>query len=149
MKETCRITREEFNAETGETTVTITTDFGSFTGVTKIDGIDAEYPSLFHGYEIASAKAHRKWARAMKVIIREKMRALNSIIKQMPNCANPQPGSHEAQLVRKEYEAAVEEYELWSRREIAMTESIKNRIKARDMIMLRYANAKENSDKTE
>ena len=142
MKETCRITREEFNAETGVTTVTIVTDFGSFTGVTKIDGIDAEYPSLFHGYEIASAKAHRKWARAMKVIIREKMRALNSIIKQMPNCANPQPGSHEAQLVSKEYE-------LWSRREIAMTESIKNRIKARDMIMLRYAQAKENSDKTE
>lgn len=138
MRETYTIIKEKYDTNTGETIVTINTDFGSFTGVTKIDDIDINYPSLFQGFEIALGKAQRKWAKTMAIIYREKVRTLKAISKQFSNHSNPQPGSHEAILVWKELEKAEKEYSLWKKRIKVMDKAITDRISARDKLVKNY-----------
>ena len=140
------ITEEKFDTNTGVTTVTINSNHGSFTGSVKLDDMDAEYPSMFHAYELALAKAQRKYAKAMLIICREKRDALNGILKQFWNCANPQPGSHEAQLVRKAYEEAVNDVLLWAKRIENTSFYITSRIKSRDKLVAGYNSKKENKD---
>ena len=60
MTDKYTIIKENFDTITGITTVIISTHLGHFEGITVIDNIDAEYPSVYQGYEIALAKALRK-----------------------------------------------------------------------------------------
>jgi hypothetical protein len=149
MKENYTVIKETFDTNTGVTTVTINTDFGAFTGTTAMDDIDAVYPSVHHAYAIALAKAQRKWAKAMIIICREKVRALEGIIKQFPICSNPQPGSHEAQLVRMALEEAAHQLYLWTKRRDVMSEYITDRIKSRDKIVEKYNLQKSITDKND
>jgi hypothetical protein len=146
MKENYVIVNESFDTKDGVTTVIINTNYGAFSGSVKLDDMDAEYPSMFHATELALAKAQRKFAKTMLVICREKRDAINGIIKQFWNCANPQPGSHEAQLVRKAYEEAVKEVELWQNRIENISLYIVSRIKSRDALVEKYNSKKESKD---
>lgn len=138
MKENFEIIKENFNTTTGETIIVINTNYGTFSGVTKIDEIDAQYPSIYHASEIALAKAQKKWAKAMIIMIREKMKSIHSIIKQFPDCPFPQPNSHEARLVFSAYKETKKELEQWTKRLHNLNQYIISRIKVRDMMVKKY-----------
>ena len=57
MKSNFTIIKEEYNPNTYETTVTIHTNLGDFTGYTVADEIDSQYPSIHNGNAIAMNKA--------------------------------------------------------------------------------------------
>jgi hypothetical protein len=145
MKETFTIIEEEFNTATGVTTVSINTDYGVFTGQTKLDDMDAEYPSVFQGYEIALAKAQRKWAKAMVIIIREKIQPLKAVISQTnwywTNTEKPVFGQTSL-LVNREIEKWEKELTKWQNRIKAMDKAINDRIAARDKLVKAYLDKK-------
>jgi hypothetical protein len=149
MKDRYSIINEEFDTLTGTTTVTINTDYGTFTGKTKLDNIDAEYPSIFHANEIALAKALRKYAKHMALITREKLQPLYAIVKQYAWTAkntNTLPWGHVVLLISREIEKLEKELDLWQKRIEATSSMITNRITARDKIIKTYYKNKDNNN---
>ena len=142
MLDNFQILKEEYNPETFETTVVINTNYGAFSGSTAADEIDAQYPSQFQGYEIALAKAQRNWAKTMKLICKQNINTLRGIIKQFSNHSKPQPGCHEAVLVRRALEEQQKEYELWTTRIEKLSQYIKNRVVSRDRLVKTYLDKK-------
>lgn len=141
MKDKYKIIKEEFDTITGITTVIINTDCGAFTGSVKLDDIDAQYPSIYHANELALSKALRKYAKQMALITREKIKPLKAVMKQ---CSYINQHSYEYPygratfLIRKEIEKLEEELKLWNKRIEVMTNTINQRIAARDKIVKIY-----------
>ena len=142
MRDNFTIIKEDFNEETGVTTVTINTNYGLYVGKTTIDEIDKNYPSVFQGAAIALAKAQRKWAKAMIMICREKVLLLKRIISQFKNTPNAQFGSHEAQRVFGHLEEEEKELALWKKRKEVLDKQIKDRVAARDKLVKAYLDKK-------
>ena len=141
MKDRYTIIKEEFNSTTGETIVIINTDIGAFTGKVTIDGIDEKYPSLYHSHELALAKALRKYAKQMVVIIREKIQPLKAVLNQ---CLYVAAHSEEivygkaTYLIKKELAKLEKDLAMWKNRVSAMSKTIENRIEARERIFKSY-----------
>lgn len=142
MKDRYTIIKEEFDTNTGITTVTINTDCGAFTGTVKLDDIDAKYPSVFHAYELALSKALRKYAKQMVLITREKLQPLYAVLKQCRwvdnNSYNIVVWSQATYLIHKEIDKLENELSIWNKRIEAMSTVIKERISARDKLVKRY-----------
>jgi hypothetical protein len=141
MKDRYTIIKEEFNSTTGETVVVINTDIGAFTGKTVLDNIDAEYPSLYHSHELALAKALRKYAKQMVVVIKEKMQPLNAVLNQ---CLYVAAHSEEivygkaTYLIKKELAKLEKDLAMWKNRVSAMSKTITDRIETRDRLVKTY-----------
>ena len=141
MKDRYKIIKEEFDTITGITTVTINTDYGAFTGSVKLDDIDAQYPSIYHANELALSKALRKYAKQMALITREKLQPLRAIMNQcewVDNNSDNIVWSQATYLIRKEIEKLEKELKLWNTRAVVMTNTINQRIAARDKIVKTY-----------
>lgn len=141
MKDRYTIIKEEFNSTTGETVVTINTDVGAFTGRVILDDIDAQYPSIYHSHELALAKALRKYAKQMVIIIKEKMQPLNAILNQ---CLYVAAHSEEkvygkaTYLIKKELAKLEKDLTMWNNRVNVMSKTITDRIEARDKLVKAY-----------
>ena len=141
MKDRYTIIKEDFNTATGETIVTINTDIGSFTGKVVLDDIDAQYPSIYHSHELALAKALRKYAKQMVIIIKEKMQSLNAV---MAQCLYVAAHSEEivygkaTYLIKKELAKLEKDLTMWNNRVNAMSKTIKDRIETRDRLVKTY-----------
>ena len=141
MKDRYTIIKEEFNSTTGETIVIINTDIGAFSGRVVIDDIDAKYPSIYHSYELALAKALRKYAKQMTIIIKEKMQPLNAVLTQcvfVDNHSNKIVFGKATYLIRKEIIKLEKELKLWENRINATSKMIKDRIAVRDRLVQEY-----------
>ena len=141
MKDKYSIIKEEFDTLTGVTTVIINTSYGAFTGSVKIDDIDAQYPSVFHASELALSKALRKYAKQMVVITREKIQSLEAVLSQcifVNHQSDDQVYGQATFLIRKEIEKLEKELKLWNTRMVVMTNTINQRIAARDKIVKAY-----------
>ena len=141
MKDRYKIIKEEFDTITGTTTVTINTDYGAFTGSVKLDDIDAQYPSIYHANELALSKALRKYAKQMALITREKLQPLKAVMNQckwVDNNSSNIVWSQATYLIRKEIEKLEKELKLWNTRMVVMTNTINQRIAARDKIVKAY-----------
>lgn len=138
MRDNYTIIKEEFNKETGVSTVTINTHYGAFTGITKMDELDAKYPSTFQGCEIALSKALKKFTKAVITILKEKIKTLRELVH----------SGIKSRPLFKEIKKLEQEKEMWENRYVSLGSCIKTRVESRDMIIKRIA-AKNNSDKTE
>lgn len=149
MKDRYTIINEEYDVLTGITTVTINTNCGAFTGTTKMDNTDAEYPSIFHANEIALAKALRKYAKQMIIITREKIQPLEAVLSQcifVNHHSDDQVYGKATFLIRKEIEKLQKELDLWQKRVKATSSMITSRITARDKIIKTYYKNKDKKD---
>lgn len=138
------ITREDYDAITGITTVTINTHIGQFTGTTKIDEIDAEYPSVFQGHEIALAKALRKYAAAACIVLKNEIKTLSSMIKQA--FTHSSKVTHPIKIMIATRKERQKELELWKRRIEVLSQRITNRIATRDRLVKKYSEKKDQQD---
>ena len=146
MKDRYTIIKEEFDTNTGITTVTINTDCGAFTGTVKLDDIDAKYPSVYHANELALSKALRKYAKQMALITKEKMKPLYAVMEQckwVDNNSSNLVWSQATYLIRKEIEKLEKELKLWNNRVEVMSKTIKMRIAARDRLIKAYLDKNE------
>ena len=130
----------EIAYDTGAYEVIINTHLGAFKGFTEPDEIDVKYPSIYHASEIALAKALRKFAEAATAQLKREIYLIESMIKQVTDNAfdyydldNSSFRSMNGTLKQKR-----KEYEKWSKRVTALSESIINRIAARDKIVAKY-----------
>lgn len=141
MKESFEIIKEEYNPTTGETIVTVNTNYGAFTGIVKLDDIDAQYPSLYQGHELALSKALRKYAKQMIVIIREKIQPLKAVLAQC-NWVNENTNDFvygkATYLIKKEIQKLEKELTIWQKRVDAMSSTILTRINTRDRLVKTY-----------
>lgn len=141
MKDNYTIEKEIFDTATGITTITINTNYGSFTGSVKLDDIDAQYPSLYHAKELALLKALRKYAKQVIIIIKEKIKTLNSILLQcewLDNETEYQPWGKATFLIRKEIENLEKDLKKWNDNKELVSNAIVSRITTRDKIVKRY-----------
>lgn len=136
MTDKYSIIREDYDVVTGITTVTINTHIGAFTGTTKIDDIDAKYPSMFQGCEIALSKALRKYAVAACTILKNEIKTISGMIKQAFTHASKV--NHTIRILLETKKEKQKELSLWTRRVAALSDAIKARINARDVIIKRY-----------
>lgn len=127
--------------------IAINTHLGVFVGYTEADEIDTKYPSLYHASEIALAKALRKFAKAAIKELNREIAVIDGMIKQACDMADgPEDIDNSSfrimngTLKQKKKEAAK-----WAARVLALTNSIKGRITARDKIVAGYIE----KDKTE
>lgn len=130
----------EIAYDTGAYEVIINTHLGAFKGFTEPDEIDVKYPSIYHASEIALAKALRKFAEAATAQLKREIYLIESMIKQVTDNAfdyydldNSSFRTMNGTLKQKR-----KEYEKWSKRVTALSESIINRIAARDKIVAKY-----------
>jgi hypothetical protein len=72
----------DYNAETGESVVTIHTEEGNFTGRARLHPADADNASRFFGCQIAEQRAAIKWHKAQLRILREQEAAIFAFIKE-------------------------------------------------------------------
>ena len=131
---------DEIAYKTGAYEVIINTHLGVFKGCTEPDEIDAKYPSIYHASEIALAKALRKYAEAAVSLLKREIKLLENMIKQVTDNAidycdvdNSSFRTMNGTLKQKR-----KEYERWSKKVSSLSESIKNRIAARDRIVANY-----------
>lgn len=130
----------EIAYDTGAYEVIINTHLGAFKGFTEPDEIDVKYPSIYHASEIALAKALRKFAEAATAQLKREIYLIESMIKQVTDNAfdyydldNSSFRTMNGTLKQKK-----KEYEKWSKRVTALSESIINRVAARDKIVAKY-----------
>lgn len=140
MKDNYTIVKEDYNENTFETVIVITTPIGAFEGRTVADEIDKEIPSAFHGNEIALCKALKKYAKAMVVILRESYKTLENMRKQYGDSKYSNLGGHEAKLLYRALDAKKAELELWKQRVKTLGKVNIERVKARDKIIEKYIN---------
>lgn len=141
MKDKYTIIKEDFDTNTGITTVTINTDCGAFTGSVKLDDADAQYPSIYHASELALSKALRKYAKQMVIITREKLQPLYAVMEQclfINHHSEHQVYGKATFLIRKEIMKLEDELKLWKARVNAISTTIINRISARDKLVKTY-----------
>lgn len=120
--------------------IAINTHLGVFVGYTEADEIDAKYPSSYHASEIALAKALRKFAEAATAQLKREINLIENMMKQVTDNAfdyydvdNSSFRTMNGTLKQKR-----KEYEKWSKRVSALSESIINRVTARDKIVAKY-----------
>lgn len=120
--------------------IAINTHLGVFVGYTEADEIDARYPSSYHASEIALAKALRKFAEAATAQLKREINLIENMMKQVTDNAfdyydvdNSSFRTMNGTLKQKR-----KEYERWSKRVSALSESIINRVAARDKIVAKY-----------
>ena len=141
MKESFEIIKEEYNPITGETIVTVNTNYGAFTGIVKLDDIDAQYPSLYQGHQLALSKALRKYAKQMVLITREKIQPLKAVLAQCEwadENTNAFVYGKATYLIKKEIQKLEKELTMWQKRVNAMSSTILTRINARDKLVKAY-----------
>lgn len=127
--------------------IAINTHLGVFVGYTEADEIDAKYPSLYHASEIALAKALRKFAKAAIKKLNREIAVIDGMIKQACDMADgPEDIDNGAfRIMNGTLKQKRKEAEKWTARVQALTNSIKERIAARDKIVAGYIE----KDKTE
>lgn len=131
---------DEIAYDTGAYEVIINTHLGAFKGFTEPDEIDVKYPSIYHASEIALAKALRKFAEATAAQLKREINLIENMMKQVTDNAfdyydvdNSSFRTMNGTLKQKK-----KEYEKWSKRVSVLSESIINRVTARDKIVAKY-----------
>jgi hypothetical protein len=144
MTDKYTIIKENFDTTNGTTTVIISTHLGHFEGTTVIDDIDAEYPSVYQGYEIALAKALRKFAQAAARILKHEIKTLSNMISETFGHGPVDAKSHPVKVLLATTKMKKEELKLWQDRIANITTTIKNRIITRDKLVAKYNKDKNN-----
>jgi hypothetical protein len=72
----------DYNAETGESVVTIHTEEGNFTGKARLHPADADNASRFFGCQIAEQRAAIKWHKTQLRILREQETVIFAFVKE-------------------------------------------------------------------
>lgn len=131
---------DEFMDNNGSYRIIINTHLGSFIGETEPDEIDAKYLSAYHASEIALAKALRKFAKAaIKQLYRE-FAIIDGMIKQACDVADgPEDIDNTVfRIINGTLKQKRKEIAKWEARVQALTNSIKERIAARDKNVAGY-----------
>lgn len=138
MTDKYNIIKESFDTTSGVTTVEISTVLGNFVGTTTVDNIDAQYPSVYHANEIAMAKALRKFAKAAIRTLKMEVKMLKGMVTETFGHGYVDAKSHPVKVLLSTLKTKEKELTLWKSRYEAMSESIINRIAARDKIVKGY-----------
>lgn len=144
MKDNYVILTEEYDESSKVTLVTINTPLGAFSGVTSPDEIDIQYPSRFHGNEIALGKALRTYASAAAAQLKREIKLLKSMIKQACDFAMDSGlldidiDNTSFRIMNGTLKQKQKELKKWEARIEGLTKNITNRIAARDKIVANY-----------
>ena len=140
MKSNFTIIKEEYNPNTYETTVTIHTDLGDFTGYTVADEIDAQYPSIHNGNAIAMNKALQKFAKAAIRQLKAELKVIRGLIDSW-RLADPQDNDPYVSVFAYQYRLfrnKETELQTWQARLTNLQKAIQTRVKMRDELVAKY-----------
>lgn len=144
MKDNYTIVKENFDTNTGVTTVEISTVLGNFIGTTTIDDIDAAYPSLYHATEIAIAKALKKFSKAAIRVIKAELRILKGMVTETFGHGPIDTKSHAVKVLLSYRKAKEKELKLWQTRYDNINNNIISRIAMRDKLVKKYIEKENN-----
>ena len=140
MKSNFTIIKEEYNPNTYETTVTIHTDLGDFTGYTVADEIDAQYPSIHNGSAIAMNKALQKFAKAAIRQLKAELKVIRGLIDSW-RLVDPQDNDPYVSVFAYQYRLfrnKETELQTWQARLANLQKAIQTRVKMRDELVAKY-----------
>lgn len=137
---------EDYYYPDGSYYVIINTALGVFKGSTMPDEIDKEYLSQYHAAEIALNKALQKFSKAAIRQLKAELTVLNNLRKQAIDFAIDIDDFSNTtyQLVEGTIKQKRKELEKWEKRKQALATNLKERIAARDKIILNYKNRGQN-----
>ena len=144
MKDNYTIVKENFDTNTGITTVEISTVLGNFIGTTTIDDTDAAYPSLYHATEIAIAKALKKFSKAAIRVIKAELRTLKGMVTETFGHGPIDTKSHAVKVLLSHRKAKEKELKLWQTRYDNINNNIISRIAMRDKLVKKYIEKENN-----
>lgn len=147
MKSNFTIIKEEYNPNTYETTVTIHTNLGDFTGYTVADEIDAQYPSIHNGNAIAMNKALQKFAKAAIRQLKAELKVMRGLIDSW-GLVDPKDEDPYVDVFAHQYrQFRNKETELsnWQTRLANLQKAIQTRVQMRDDLVAKYI-AKDKKD---
>lgn len=135
MKSKYAIIREEYNPETFESIVEISTDIGRFVGTTVADEQDRLCPSMWQGNQIALGKAQKKFIKAAIRILKAEIKTYKDVLEILEPIEDHIWDYAEWNKLLRTYNSKIKELELWNTRNTIVTKAIINRIEARDRIV--------------
>lgn len=147
MKDNYVILKEYYDEEDGIAYVFINTPLGEFFASTSPDEIDAKYKSRFHASEIVLAKALRKFAESAVNQLKREVKLLEGMLKQSTDFANgPEDiDNNSFRIINGTLKQKKKDLKKWQDRVDNLTNSITERIAARDRIVANYIQKDKNN----
>lgn len=124
-----------YDKESGVSIVTLSTDLGEFTGVSRLHEDDREIASSFFGCEIAEIRALIAYSKRQKMIVAQQYKAFKDMYKNLEQMKAFNKESVEARKIRRKMYELSEEWNQWKDNIESLECNIKAKCAARDAMM--------------
>lgn len=124
-----------YDKESGVSIVTLTTDLGEFTGVSRLHEDDRENASSFFGCEIAEMRALIAYSKRQKMITSQQYKAIKDMYKNLEQMKAFNKESVEARKIRRKLYELSEEWHQWKDNIKSLEANIAAKCVARETMM--------------
>lgn len=124
-----------YDKESGVSIVSLATDLGEFTGVSRLHEDDRENASSFFGCEIAELRALIAYSKRRKMIVAQQYKAIKDMYKNLEQMKAFNKESVEARKIRRKLYELSEEWNQWKDNINSLESEIVARCTARDAML--------------
>lgn len=140
-----KIINSNFDKKTGISTVTILTDLGKFTGISKLHEEDKKFESSFAGCQYAEVKAIKKYMKAKINKISNEINGLEKGIKMLMNLKDYNSNKVENRKLRKQLFIMKKEKKDWQEKLQSLSDKLYKTMNERNNIIEKMIKEKENN----
>lgn len=130
-----KVKMANYDKESGVSIVTLTTDLGEFTGVSRLHEDDRENASSFFGCEIAEMRALIAYSKRQKMITSQQYKAIKDMYKNLEQMKAFNKESVEARKIRRKLYELSEEWHQWKDNVKSLEANITAKCVAREAMM--------------
>ena len=130
-----KVKMANYDKESGVSIVTLATDLGEFTSVSRLHEDDRENASSFFGCEIAEMRALIAYSKRQKMITSQQYKAIKDMYKNLEQMKAFNKDSVEARKIRRKLYELHEEWAQWKKNINSLEANIYAKCVARETMM--------------